>query len=230
MRIAALLVHGFGGDRTVWGPLAPTLEERGITVTRLALSGHEDDAAALASTPFTTWLDEMRAAVGELRARHDQVCLVGYSMGATLGLYALAEHLVDAAVLVSPSVSVPAVQRAAVSALSLLRVPAIPRRFVGTGDEEAGEDLPVAALATNIAFKDTARELTLRNPAPALLLAGAEDDVASPEATAEVLRKFPDATRLVTLAGGDHGLVDGPLSGQVADLVGGFLTESASPH
>lgn len=224
MTIAALLVHGFGGDRAVWDPLAPHLEENGVETLRMALSGHEDDAAALATTPYTTWLAEMRAAVAELRGRADHVCLVGYSMGSTIGLHALAEHLVDSAVLICPSVSVPPVQRAAVGVLSTLRVREIPRRFVGTGDdEEPGQALPVAALRTNLEFKASARELELHDPAPSLIVAGGADGVASPGAVAEVLAKFPAGTRAVTLAGGDHALVDGPLASQVADLVGEFV-------
>lgn len=224
MTIAALLVHGFGGDRAVWNPLAPLLEQSGVHARRLALSGHEDDSAALATTPWTTWLAEMRTAVAELRAQADHVCLVGYSMGSTIGLHTLAEQLVDSAVLICPSISVPPAQRAAVGLLSTLRVREIPRRFVGTGDEdEPGEALPVAALRTNLQFKASARELELRDPAPTLVLAGADDDVATPDAIAEVLGKFPAGTRAVTLAGGDHSLVDGPLSGQVAQLVSEFL-------
>lgn len=227
MTIAALLVHGFGGDRAVWDPLAPRLEENGVDTLRLTLSGHEEDAAALATTPFTTWLAEMRSAVAELRGRADHVCLVGYSMGSTIGLHALAEQLVDSAVLICPSVSVSPVQRAAVGVLSTLRVPGIPRRLVGAGnEEEPGETLPVSALRTNIDFKDSARALELRDPAPTLVVAGSADDVASPNAVAEVLGKFPAGTRAVTLAGGDHALVDGPLAGHVAELVIGFLPGS----
>lgn len=224
MTIAALLVHGFGGDRTVWDPLAPRLEESGVHTNRLALSGHEQNAAALATTPWSAWVGDMRAAVAELRHRADHVCLIGYSMGSTVGLHALAEQLVDSAVLICPSVSVPPLQRAAVGVLSTLRVREIPRRFVGTGDEEeAGQALPVAALRTNLEFKASARELELHDPAPTLILAGGADDVASPGAVAEVLAKFPDGTRAITLAGGDHALVDGPLANQVADLVGQFV-------
>ncbi|WP_314036475.1 alpha/beta fold hydrolase [Dietzia sp. CH92] len=224
MTIAALLIHGFGGDRAMWDPLAPRLERLGVHTHRLALSGHEDDAAALGSTPWTTWLAEMRAAVADLRGRADHVCLVGYSMGSTIGLHALAERLVDSAVLLCPSVSVPPVQRAAVGVLSTLRVREIPRRFVGTGDEEEpGQALPVAALRTNLEFKASARELELRDPAPTLLIAGGSDGVAGPEAVAEVLAKFPTGTHAVTLAGGDHALVDGPLADEVGRLVEQFL-------
>lgn len=227
MTVAALLIHGFGGDRTVWNPLAPHLEKTGVHARRLALSGHEDDAAALATTQWTTWLTEMRSAVAELRGRADHVCLVGYSMGSTIGLHALAEQLVDSAVLICPSVSVSPVQRAAVGVLSTLRVPGIPRRLVGTGNEEdPGETLPVSALRTNIDFKDSARALELRDPAPTLVVAGSVDNVASPDAVAEVLGKFPAGTRAVTFAGGDHALVDGPLAGWVANLVGEFVSSA----
>lgn len=211
----------------MWDLLVPRLEQGGVFASRLALSGHEEDSEALATTPWTAWLDDMRAGVAELRGRADRVCLIGYSMGATIGLHALAEHLVDAAVLISPSVRVSPAQRAVVAALTALRVPSLPRQLVGTGDT-VGPPLPVSALATNIAFKDHARELELRGPAPTLLLAGADDSVADPDSATEVLRKFGAGTRLVTLAGGEHSLPDGPLAGQVADLVSTFVAEADS--
>lgn len=224
MTIAVLLVHGFGGDTDTWDSVAPQLRAAGLIVERLSLSGHGSDAAALATTPWTAWVEDMRTAVAQLRDRADRVVLVGYSMGSTIGLHALAEQLVDSAVLICPSVSVSPVQRAAVGVLSTLRVREIPRRFVGTGDEdEPGQALPVAALRTNLEFKASARELELRDPAPTLIVAGGADDVATPGAVAEVLAKFPAGTRAVTLAGGDHALVDGPLAGQVADVVGDFM-------
>lgn len=226
MTIAILLVHGFGGDTDTWDSIAPALGETGLAVKRLSLSGHGDDAAALATTPWTAWVDDMRAAVAQLRDRADQVVLVGYSLGATTGLFALAEHLVDAAVLISPSMDVSPVQQAAVGVLSALRVREIPRRLVGTrGDDEEGEGdpLPVAALAQNLAFKAAARDLQLAAPVPALLISGGADEVVGSEAAVRVLAKFPTGTRLVTLAGGEHDLPGGTLSDQVAQLVADFV-------
>lgn len=226
MKIAVLLVHGFSGDTGTWDAVAPDLVEAGLDVERLSLSGHGDDAATLATTEWTAWVDDMRAAVAQLRGRADRVVLVGYSLGATTGFFAIAEHLVDAAVLISPSVDVSPVQRAAVGVLSTLRVRQIPRRLVGTrGDEDEGEGdpLPVAALAQNLAFKAAARDLQLATPAPTLLIAGGADEVVGPEAAGRVLAKFPAGTRLITLAGGEHDLPGGPLSAQVAQLVADFV-------
>lgn len=224
MTTAILLVHGFGGDTDTWDAVAPVLGEAGLEVTRLSLSGHGDDAAALATTPWTAWVDDIRAAVAQLRDRADRVVLVGYSLGATTALFALAEHLVDAAVLISPSVDVSPVQRAAVGVLSTLRIPEVPRRLVGTrsDEDEEGDPLPVAALAQNLEFKAAARDLQLAAPAPALLISGGADEVVGPDAASRVLTKFPAGTRLVTLAGGEHDLPGGPLSGQVAQLVADF--------
>lgn len=226
MTIAVLLVHGFGGDIDTWDAIAPELGEVGLVVDRLSLSGHGDDAAALAATPWSAWVDDMRTAVAQLRDRADRVVLVGYSLGATTGLFALAEHLVDAAVLISPSVDVSPVQRAAVGVLSTLRVREIPRRLVGTrgdGDGEEGDPLPVAALAQNLAFKAAAGDLEITAPAPTLLISGRDDEVVGAEAAGRVLAKFPPGTRLVTLAGGEHDLPGGRLSGQVLQLVVDFV-------
>lgn len=230
MKIAVLLVHGFGGDTDTWDAVAPDLASAGLLVERLSLSGHGGDAQALATTPWTAWVDDMRTAVAQLRDRADRVVLVGYSLGATTGLFALAEHLVDSAVLISPSVEVSPVQRAAVGVLSTLRVREIPRRLVGTrGDEDQAEEepLPVAALAQNLAFKAAARDLQLTAPAPTLLISGGADEVVGPEAAGRVLAKFPTGTRLVTLAGGEHDLPGSPLSNQVAQLVVDFVGNPA---
>ena len=100
---------------------------------------------------------------------------------------------------------------------------------MGTRDddtEDEGEPLPVAALAQNLAFKAAARDLELTAPAPTLLVAGGADEVVGPDAAGRVLAKFPQGTRLITLAGGEHDLPGGPLASQVADLVGEFVSST----
>lgn len=226
MVTGVVLVHGFGGDRTVWDALAPELEAAGVAVHALALAGHEQDAAALAEVSWQTWLDQMRQAVADLRTRVEHVGVVGYSMGSTIGLHAIAEELVDSAVLICPSISVSRLQRGALKVMEGLRVGSVPRKLVGTGDasDPDAPGLPVAALRTNVDFKDHARRLVLKRPAPTLILAGSVDPVAGPAEVAEVLALFPAGTPAVTVAGADHGVVDGPLAEQVAELTTRFVS------
>ena len=215
---AALLIHGFGGDRSVWATVAPELESRGVVTHRLALAGHEGGSGEFVTTRAEDWIADLERGLDELRGRADRLAVVGYSMGATLAYLALARHAVDRAVLVSPALDVAASRRLALAGLARVGVRAIPRGLIGSNDDDQ-PPLPIPALRANLELKAQAAATPLRDPAPTLLLSGGADRTVGPEAARRVLERFPAGTRLVTLAGADHDLPGGPFAREVAALV-----------
>lgn len=81
----ALLVHGFGCNRSMMMPLAKHLARRGVASYALDLPGH--GASPLRFDPEAAQA-EVRAALGEIGARErlrpEQVIVVGHSYGAAL--------------------------------------------------------------------------------------------------------------------------------------------------
>ncbi|WP_420040894.1 alpha/beta fold hydrolase [Gordonia sp. MP11Mi] len=86
--VPVVLVHGMGGDRTTWRPLAGALRGRGRTVVSFDMRGHGRTGPA-DSYLLDDFRDDLAAVVDELGA--ERVDLVGHSLGAhTVLRYAIA--------------------------------------------------------------------------------------------------------------------------------------------
>lgn len=99
---AALLVHGFLGTPAEMAGLAGLLERRGWTTQAILLPGFGRGIHGLNEQSAAGWLEAVRHAAAELRARYGTLMLVGNSMGAALVLAAAAELPVDAVALTAP--------------------------------------------------------------------------------------------------------------------------------
>lgn len=82
---AVLLLHGFGDTpQSLAGLAAHLADVHGWTVRVPLLPGHGRTLAAFAASRGDDWLAAARAAHDALRATHEQVALVGLSMGGAL--------------------------------------------------------------------------------------------------------------------------------------------------
>jgi carboxylesterase len=114
---AVLLLHGFGDAPDTMRALALRLHGAGWTVRLPLLPGHGRTLDDFASSGADTWLGAARDAYAALRARYDDVAIVGLSMGAALGTIIAAESAPnerpDALVLLAPYLAAPASVRIA---------------------------------------------------------------------------------------------------------------------
>ena len=95
---ACLLIHGFGGSDFEMRPLVPALENAGYTVNTMLLPGHGSSVAHFRTTFFPDWLGHAKKQYRELERQHDQVAVIGASMGGILALALAAEFPVAAVV------------------------------------------------------------------------------------------------------------------------------------
>ncbi len=104
---AVLLLHGFCGQPGSVKPWARYLHQQaGLSVGVPRLPGHGTTAAELNRTTWQDWYAEAERALRALQAEHDEVYVMGLSMGGTLTLR-LAQTAGDAiagVVVVNPSV------------------------------------------------------------------------------------------------------------------------------
>src|SRR5215471_14131144 len=103
----ALLCHGFTGSPQSLRPWAEYLAEAGLSVWLPRLPGHGTTWQDMARTRWEDWYAEVDRAFDELRARSDQIFVMGLSMGGCLALR-LAElrgPAVSGLVIVNPSVT-----------------------------------------------------------------------------------------------------------------------------
>lgn len=103
---AVLLVHGFTGSPAATRPWGEHLAEAGYTVRGPRLPGHGTRWQDMNLTTWQDWFAEVDRNFRELRAEHDDVFVMGLSMGGTLALRLAEVHGADVAgvVLVNPAV------------------------------------------------------------------------------------------------------------------------------
>jgi len=85
-QVGMLVLHGFTGSPVSVRPLAERLSGRGFAIELPRLPGHGTQPKDLLPTRYADWRAEARAALERLKARTQQVFVVGLSMGGTLAL------------------------------------------------------------------------------------------------------------------------------------------------
>jgi alpha-beta hydrolase superfamily lysophospholipase len=84
---ALLFIPGFAGAPSLYQRMAPALAERGYTCRAMQLPGFGDPFQHAAAVTAADWLDAVERERDGLRAEHDEVWLVGHSLGAALALH-----------------------------------------------------------------------------------------------------------------------------------------------
>ena len=104
-RAAVILVHGLSDTAFAMRDLAEALAARCFLTRTLLLPGHGTVPGDLLAVDHEEWLASVRRAVERARAESDEVAVVGFSLGAVLGLSLALEpdRPVDALVTISPA-------------------------------------------------------------------------------------------------------------------------------
>jgi carboxylesterase len=109
-----LLLHGFGDTPQTLSLLARRLHKSGYSVYSPLLPGHGRNTTAFEKTRARDWIAAAKEAYGQMRLRHDTVCVVGLSMGGALAVLIAAEiERMPALVLIAPYLGMPWMLRAA---------------------------------------------------------------------------------------------------------------------
>ncbi len=103
---AVLMVHGFIGGSDNFGPLPERLAEQGLRVRAMRLPGHGTTPRDFAAQTPESLLAGVMKELQDLKAEHQQVYLVGHSMGGALVAQAASMEDVSGAVLVAPAFGV----------------------------------------------------------------------------------------------------------------------------
>ena len=83
---ALLFIPGFAGAPSLYQRMAPALAERGYACRAMRLPGFGDPFDRAATVTAADWLEAVERELDGLRAEHDEVWLVGHSLGAALAL------------------------------------------------------------------------------------------------------------------------------------------------
>lgn len=86
-KYGALLIHGLLDTPFIMKDIGKQLQSQGLLVRAIMLPGHGSVPGSLLNVKYEDWLKAVRYGIHSLLKEVDQVFLVGYSTGATLGLY-----------------------------------------------------------------------------------------------------------------------------------------------
>jgi carboxylesterase len=189
-RHATLLVHGFGDTPQSLAELARRLHAHGSDVRVPLLPGHGRTLEAFARSRAEDWLGAARVELRALRARYDQVTVVGLSMGGAIATILAAEDPeVAALVLLAPYLELPRELRGLVRFDRLVGA-CVP--YLTGGSDRSIHD--PAERAKNLAYRvttarlvrelgglaDRARAALPRVTAPTLIVQSREDNRLAP--------------------------------------------------
>ncbi|RJP17058.1 MAG: alpha/beta fold hydrolase [Candidatus Abyssobacteria bacterium SURF_5] len=98
---AFLLVHGIAGSPAQMRKLAEFLDQLGFTARAMLLPGHGTHPDDLEGVVWQDWYEAVHDEFCELRKRHQEVSLAGFSIGAALSAHYAAHNPVDRLILLS---------------------------------------------------------------------------------------------------------------------------------
>ena len=187
---AVLLLHGLTGTPYTVKPIADALGAEGYDVYAPLLIGHGTAPEALRHTRWNDWLMSARHAFDELAENHEQVTIVGFSLGALLTLVLAQERgdkvagIVTMAVPLALDVKTQFLLRLAANSLSA--VLPFSKKKNGPDVSDPGtaaampsyDRTPVDAAVSLLDGQVLARERAPRLSVPVLILHGRQDHVA----------------------------------------------------
>ena len=220
---ACLLLHGWITTPADFGELPQALDEAGWDVHAPLHAGHGTTPRDLRGITAQKLLDAAREHYDALRASHDRVVLVGFSMGGTIATLLAAERPPDRLVLIAPFCGVrykwyyvlPPRWWSAVLSPVIRYVPRPPGTIYCNRKEGREAIITYDAFPTDASRALFRLRSTLLEDAqlanltmPALLVYSSGDDTCSPKAMAALLERLPaDPKRAAAFARSNHHLL-----------------------
>jgi carboxylesterase len=216
---ACLVLHGLGGGAYELKPLIDALEAQGIRVRAPVLPGHEGPGPVMPASVWRDWVAAAESGFDELAASGHPVVCIGFSTGATVGLYLATRRPVARLVLLAPFVGIrytsllPGRPKFYMKSLARL-FPNLPRRSPAVHDPvmrqwaaEAGHFKTFNLRATESALEliEEVKPLVPSITLPTLIIQGQLDTVVEPAGAAWLHRHLGSTDKtIVTLARSEH--------------------------
>lgn len=90
-RNAVLLIHGIAGSPAHFRDLVPVIPES-FSVYNILLDGHSGAVDNFSRSSMTKWKTQVQTVLGDLFKSHEQVVIVGHSMGTLFAIQAAIDH------------------------------------------------------------------------------------------------------------------------------------------
>jgi len=229
---AALCIHGLTGTPYEVRPLGEAIAEAGVRAVGVLLPGHNSSPEMLARTTCDDWVTAVREAHRRLAAEHDQVFVVGLSLGGLLGLLLASRE---------PVAGVAAIGSPLRLALPIPLLVGVVKRFVPMLEKRLGSDIrdpearvrhpgyrqmPLASVHELVRLQARVRGALPSVTAPALIAHGAHDRTARPADARRIHDALGSRDRTLLMLEQSAHVVpvdhDGP---RLAEAVAAFVSE-----
>jgi carboxylesterase len=233
---AVLIIHGYTGITGDFFPLARQLNDRGYTVSLPRLPGHGTNRKDFMTTGARDWILHAEESYRDLRARYEDVSIIGLSMGGVIALLLSARYSPRKTVLMAPAMAVrnkmfyltPYLGRF----LGPMKAewqpePDATESMIFLGSEYWAVDIPSQAAQLRKVQKIAARELS-RIGNPLLIMVSETDETVPPEAAQVIKKGLPPEcpVETVLLHDSHHVLVTGNEKDMVLEKAVSWLEEA----
>lgn len=198
--VAICVLHGFTGSPKSVTPWGRALAAAGWTVRVPRLPGHGTRWQDMNITTWEDWYAEADRNVCELKAHHDQVFIMGLSMGGSLSLRIAEEHgsTISGIVLVNPAVHSERADRHLLPLISrfIPSFPGVSNDIAKPGvDEGAYDRLPLKAAHSLTKLWTVVKADIAKVTQPLLVFHSKQDHVVEPSNTAWILANTRSADK-----------------------------------
>jgi carboxylesterase len=214
-----MMVHGIAGSPYQLREMAEKLVAEGYHVYGVVLPGHGTDPEDLFGITWQKWYSHVLAEYERIRERHGSVKIVGFSLGAALGMRLAMEHEVEKLVCMSiPSDKLfhdflPAHHLLKVAGFFSSTARTFPKRLPETPDGPEYmiyHKIPLDALDTLVDLVHNNRPRLGEVHTPTLIIHSAKDVASKPRGVQNLYNRLgAPEKRLVWLANAPHGVMHG---------------------
>lgn len=227
-----LLVHGIAGSPAQMRYLADNLAAAGLKARGLLLPGHGASPEDLDGVLWQDWYEHLHGEYLALKQEHDEVCLIGFSIGAALCAHYAAHNRIDRLVLLNVPLcplngKYPTGLMLRVYGTFFRTVKGRAERLIGADGEPFSfvyDWVPTAILHTMSELIDIVRDNLHRIRAPVLIIQSKSDKVSGGMSGPLVFDGVSSSEkRLVMFDETGHSIMVGPNEKAVSEEVIGFL-------
>jgi carboxylesterase len=216
---AVMLLHGIAGSPAQLREMAGKLADAGYHIYGVVLPGHGTDPEELYGITWQKWYAHVLAEYQRIREKHGSVSIVGFSLGAALGMRLAMEHQVDKLVCMSiPSDKLfhdflPAHHLLKVASVFSSTARTFPKRLPDSPDGPEYmiyRKIPLDALHTlvDLAHDNISRLSEVRTPT--LVIHSAKDVASKPRGAQDLYNRLgTQQKRIVWLTKAPHGVMHG---------------------
>jgi carboxylesterase len=194
MQTACLLIHGFGGSIREVAPLAEALSSAGYEVGCAELKGHTGDYKDLGKATYHDWIQSAEEAYLKLKGKHEEITIIGFSMGGLIGLRLAIKYKLKALITINSPIyywNLPLIIRNIFGDIARGNFANI-RRYTSSSGK-----LPFSAIANFLSLLYKTRPIIPQVNCPVLVLQSLDDDTVQSRSAAYIHRKVSSGDKQI---------------------------------